>query len=548
MINSSIFNKLFFALSVVFLASCDNDFNELGSSIIEDDIHHDNITRIEAGVTAFDKATGAVQSNNLPINSIGFYKNPAFGTTTAHFVSQVKLNTLNPQFTTNVEIDTVYFYVPYFTKSATNNSDGTTTYELDSIKGNTNASMRLNVYENRFFLRDTDPSQPNLTEQKYFSDQLAMVHNERNPVRLNDNSNPLENDAFKISASQIQRKKGDGTVIERFAPGIFLHLNKAFFQGKIINSPGKLINQTVFKEWFRGLYFNVEPTGDDGAMAALDWSKGKVVIIYKQDKVAGIEGTVSADRVRNTLELNMAEIAAVSINTVNFFENNYSPAFSSGIATTTAEEASGENRLFIKGGQGSVAYIDINTSAFSQYIINSKVQEPKIVVNEANLTFYVDQSSSATGGMKDVAKDDEPLRVYLYDLKNKRPIYDYYLDATANTLSPKFNKNVHGGIIEREGGKGRRYKLRLTHHINNIINHDSTNVRLALVVSENINFIGNAALKSPINFNNGTSTDYIPAASVISPTGTVLFGNNIPVGDPNYDKRLKLEIFYTKPN
>jgi len=30
--------------------------------------------------------------------------------------------------------------------------------------------------------------------------------------------------------------------------------------------------------------------------------------------------------------------------------------------------------------------------------------------------------------------------------------------------------------------------------------------------------------------------------------GTILYGNNIPFGDSNYDKRLKLEIYYTKPN
>jgi hypothetical protein len=39
-----------------------------------------------------------------------------------------------------------------------------------------------------------------------------------------------------------------------------------------------------------------------------------------------------------------------------------------------------------------------------------------------------------------------------------------------------------------------------------------------------------------------------PSAAVYNPLGTVLFGNNIPSTDPNYAKRLKLEIFYTKPN
>ncbi|WP_262886104.1 hypothetical protein [Flavobacterium phycosphaerae] len=35
--------------------------------------------------------------------------------------------------------------------------------------------------------------------------------------------------------------------------------------------------------------------------------------------------------------------------------------------------------------------------------------------------------------------------------------------------------------------------------------------------------------------------------SVMNPLGTILYGTNIPEGDINYGKRLKLEIIYTKP-
>jgi hypothetical protein len=31
----------------------------------------------------------------------------------------------------------------------------------------------------------------------------------------------------------------------------------------------------------------------------------------------------------------------------------------------------------------------------------------------------------------------EPQRVYVYDLKNNRPIVDYFLDGTTNSLNPK---------------------------------------------------------------------------------------------------------------
>lgn len=35
--------------------------------------------------------------------------------------------------------------------------------------------------------------------------------------------------------------------------------------------------------------------------------------------------------------------------------------------------------------------------------------------------------------------------------------------------------------------------------------------------------------------------------SVANMLGTVLYGSNLPVGDPNEDKKLKLTIYYTEP-
>ena len=162
----------------------------------------------------------------------------------------------------------------------------------------------------------------------------------------------------------------------------------------------------------------------------------------------------------------------------------------------------------------------------------------KPLINEANLTFNIDNSEI-------YSQEYEPYRIYLYDLNNNRPIIDYYTDVSLNSL-PKFNKAIHGGIIEKATtGRGIQYKIRLTNHIRNLINKDSTNIRLGLVVTEAIATVTSAKLKTPTL--TGIPIDRTPLSSVINPLGTVLFGNNIPVGDTNYAKRLKLEIFYTKP-
>jgi hypothetical protein len=64
-------------------------------------------------------------------------------------------------------------------------------------------------------------------------------------------------------------------------------------------------------------------------------------------------------------------------------------------------------------------------------------------------------------------------------------------------------------------------------------------------VTESINIIDNYSLETPIY---SEQIKKVPVASFMNPLGTILFGNNISKESADYDKRLKLEIFYTKPD
>jgi hypothetical protein len=142
-----------------------------------------------------------------------------------------------------------------------------------------------------------------------------------------------------------------------------------------------------------------------------------------------------------------------------------------------------------------------------------------------------------------MASSNEPNRIYLYDLTNNRPVVDYYLDAT-NAADTKKSKYVFDGLINKEAvtnGRGQTYKVRITNQIRNLVKYtDSTNVKLGLVVTENIADAAFSKLKSANTF-----TSKLPRASVMNPLGTVLYGSHpsVPV-----EKRIKLQIYYTKPN
>lgn len=548
-----LFKTLFVALTLVLFASCDKDFNELGSDLVNDD-HYLFEKDVTKSITAYNQKVGPVETSNLPVNALGYYNNPVFGKTKASYVTQLEMNTLNPTFKSHVVIDSVYLYIPYFcTFKSKDSGTGDSTYRLDSIQGS--GKFDLKIYENRYYLRDFDPSSPlGLTEkQKYYSNQTpqfdAAVLANGGEI-LNSAASPSgENTDFNFSPSELKYsyiKNGESVIKERKTPGMSILLDKTFFMNKIINAPaGKLINNNVFKEYFRGLYFKVGEYGGSapqGTMSLLDFDKGTIIISYHQDKVESIEQAPASGRERKTFQLNLAG------NSVNLYENDNNPTYESAI--TAGQNPGGHERLYLKGQEGSTTVISLfGAEVGGKYPELEQLRHPadgkKWLVNEASLSFYIDRDIMKNANDDNVSPP-EPNRITLYDYTNNRPLLDYFSDNTTSGLTAKYNKLVYGGIIEKtvvsDGvKKGLKYKMRITNHIRSLIkNNDSTNVKLGLIVTENIASFTNQKIKTPLS----EFYKKVPTASVMSPRGTVIYGTSPNVPE---NKRLKLEIYYTKP-
>ncbi len=526
---NSLHNALVAVFFLVFLSSCDKDFNTIGGDIIGDD-HFDLLSYRDANVTAFNQRVGVIQSNNLDINPLGVYNNPVFGKMTAHLVTQLEVNStnFNPVYGANIEVESVELTIPYSATKLSTNSEGESTYELDSIYGTVASKMKLSVYENGFFIRDLDPSSNFTTLQKYYSDQKADFDAAIVGARLNDDEALEQNDEFYFNATErvittVSEEGVESTT--RAVPAMVLQLNKDFFKTKVLSSQGKasMVNNNVFKNYFRGLYFKVdEIPGESNALSLLNFKQGTIVIKYKEDLVLN---TGEVTRVERSVSLNLLG------NTVSLqeFENN--PSYENAIANSNTE--TGDATLFLKGGVGSMAVIDL----FSPEQLET-LRANRWLINEANLTFYIDNATMGTA-------TPEPNRIYLYDLNNKRPVVDFFTDFTTNSAKPKYGKIIHSGLIRKESsedGRGIYYKIRITNHISNLIRLDSTNVRLGLVVTEDYRFFSNISRK---NTQTEDLVDVVPLGSAFSPLGTVLYGSHPTVPE---SKRLKLEVFYTKPN
>jgi hypothetical protein len=551
------------------IISCDKDFNSIDSVVIGD--NHFDLEKYEVeSLIAYSKATGPVQANNLPLNALGIYDNPKFGLTKAHFVTQVELGAENPSFGYNPVIDSVYLYVPYFSSLQSTETSGERIYELDSIYGNANTGkFKLSVLENNYFLRDYDPTDNLQSAQKYFSNDKNLVDPLKGTEILNNSTTISQNNEFYFSNKEVYIYKTNGSglyldtnggvlsdqndttlriIKDRKTPGMWLDLKKSFFQQKIIDATasGNLFNNNIFKNYFRGLLFEVEEINPgQGALAILDFSRAELKILYK----ASVDPTVDnpdPTRTRREISLRIGYNSSSSLrnNSINFLEHTNSVAYQAGIQNS--DEILGSNKLFIKGGDGSVAFIDLFGNGELETLRNN-VSNQNWLVNDATLTFYIDKTA-----MVGVDKGSEPERIYIFDATNNAVIVDYSFDATTSS-KPKNNKVIFGGIIERETDdtkKGIKYTVRLTEHIKSVLKVDSNgdyqdNIKIGISVTESINLVSTAALKNPISAN-GVAIESIPLASILNPLGTILYGNVITNPD-DADKKLKLNIYFTKP-
>jgi hypothetical protein len=572
--------KKFFLNTAIFILligtiSCDKDFNTIGSDVIGE--NNFDFEKVDISVDAFSKKTGAVQSNNLPVNHLGIYNDPAFGITKAHYVSQITLAAENSTIGDSQVIDSVYLYVPYFFDSSetVTATDGSKTYELDSVYGyNESSKFKLHVYENGYYIRDFDPDNNFESAQKYYTDdKSSKIDPFKNPELLNNSTNISQNEAFFIENREIiiyetngagEFVDADGVLLstpadissrvvkERKTPGIWLDLKNSYFQNKLFGAAasGKLVSNTLFKDYFRGLLFEVEEiTPGVGSMATLDFSKAEIKILYKATtNTTNASGAPVVTITNNTLVLNIGHNgSAKRNNSINLIENTFSADFNANF-NTNGESAVGAD-LYVKGGNGAVTYIDIPMSGPLGLSL-SDYKSKGYLINEANLVFYI--NTTKMGG-----NSIEPERIYLFDATNNTPVIDYYADGSTSSDS-KRGKYGFGGIITRESvdpKKGIKYKIRLSSHINNVLNGDddvNENIRLGLVVSENINTFTSGFLKTP--FTIGTDeVKLLPFSSIMSPLGTVLHGSSSTATYTDDDgvvvpMKLKLEIYYTKPN
>ncbi|EPR69979.1 hypothetical protein ADIWIN_3842 [Winogradskyella psychrotolerans RS-3] len=370
-----------------------------------------------------------------------------------------------------------------------------------------------------------------------------------------DNEIDINDKGYSLKDVNNLDENGDKTLLSNEPPAIRIMLEPSFWEDKILAKEGDAVlsNLNNFTEYFRGLYFKAETVNDDGSFLVLNTtSSNNANITIYYSKLT--ESTTDDDELRDS----STYVLTFGSNKINFLDNDFT------LPINNVDATNGDSRIYLKGGQGAIAGIRLfdgfdneagisNFDKFRNDFVNledNKFESSKRLVNEANLVFYVDREQL---DLLNEDPDNEPNRLYLYDAQNKTPLVDYYLDA-ANTNLPSFSRIRHLGPLQRvedetdaDYEKGIKYKLKITEHINNLLLSDSTNVELGLAVSLNVNIEDPSISFSQSKVKTGDDLNLtVPISSVLSPRGTILYGNNVT--DQDESKRVYLEIYYTEPN
>jgi hypothetical protein len=513
-----IFIKRSVFLSALFLIfsgiiSCEKDFNDIGTTIINNSqfATNDTILEVEISMVSIDQVRGdgiGLPAGILGQYLLGVYNNNNYQKIEASIVSQLGIFSNfdvvggEDTDTTDVhtEFDLAILRIPY---QATLTSVNPRVYSLDSVIGNRETPFTLNVYEIDRFLNNLDPvnpSQGNSYQSNLTSADYSPIGSALN-ADMNYQFIPSETDTVYYFDRTLKSQETfkDSIKLANGIPFATIPLNKQKFEefmSKYDNA--EFDSQDAFNNYFRGIL--LEATGSDGSLVSLSLSDipPSVELYYTNTVTNSTTGTVT-----DTIQKNDSyQLTGV--------RNSLYKMSGSGTASG--------NQFPIQGTSGTMANIKIFKDGLAG------LQAKNWLVNDASLTFYVDQN---TVGFDTIAT---PSRLFLY--KNG-------VDAS-NNPNPSVLKDllsegpdVFGGLRELSDDKRpNKYNFRITDYVSDLLSGAS-----------NYNPVLGLKVYNPTD---SPTTDTIVNSYNWNPKAVMLF-NHLPAdGELEGTRKAQLKISYSE--
>ncbi len=503
------------------LTSCEDEIG-LGSGLVGGDAEG-NVTSYD--VLAYNTYTDSIRSDQKVLQNalLGVYEDNVFGKTNASFVTQLRLNTTTPSFGTNARVDSVNLIIPVYTISDSDSvvtdtinlskpgikpEDTDTiliskTYKVDSIYGNRNASMKINVREINTVL---------YTDQIYYSKSASGAEDYIDVAPTILGSATVGD---KVRNITIKQKNSDSEIYTE-SVGYKISLSKEYFQEKIINNQntGGLSDYATFlRNVIKGFHFSAE---DQGFLFAFNPSNLELKMYYSYDST-----TDASTRENSTSTFNLTSFWAstqgpnVQVAQLEHsgksgeFLNNLNPSY----------KTTGSPRLYLNGADGTRINVKFPEDQIAR--LKQDAQTNNWTIIGAKLKFYIDESYNFPKPGFILAwneYEDEGTKVNaLYsDLIN-------YYNAYPNTVH--FNPFV---------GNNDYYTIDISLHIKDMIEKGKVFLDQDMIVT-----MGNFLL-STSDYSTLYSTNPLYRNTISNPGRVVLHGN----ASENVDKKLKLLVYY----
>ena len=434
------------------ITSCEKDFSEVGTNVVTNDKFETGEILLDVEITPIDLQNVQADNINASISDywLGVYNNPNAKKIEASIVSQLGyISGLKTQENvvdgdTIFSLDKVILKLPYQATAKT--SGGVTSYKLDSILGDPDTAVDIQVLQNETFLNTLDPLDPT-KKNSFFSDAEYLGN-----TVLNENSTPY---SFKPKASdtifkfnRIDRSvslantttyedilrvyNAQGAKIPFLAIPLDLTTMKSIFWDEFENT--SFSSKDDFDEYFKGI--KIIASGNNGAMAPFNLATTPTpsVDFYYTKSV------LEAGNVKDTIQSKYTFPLSGIRNSIY----KMSP-----IAMQPPA-----NKFVIQGTAGSSAEIKI--------LDNAKVQELRAnnwLINDVSLTFYVDQTINTEANII-------PQQLFLYQNKDNGTG-----GITPTHISDSYNEPAYfgGNLTLTEDENPEKYIFRITDYISNLL-------------------------------------------------------------------------------
>ncbi len=523
--------------------SCENDFRNVGVSIVDNNIFSTNSYVSE--VISYSKNIEKNQTNGLFHYLLGVQRDDIFGKLEASIVAQLNLPETNPDFGTNAVLDSVVIDIPYLATLNGTNSNDTPNFDLDSIWTTGDKTIQLNVFELGTYLSSVDPNDPTETK-KYFSDDDFDKVNPGSPL-FSGVIAPSAIDTVLFVKRYKYPNYPDLTTKNVYTtdtikktdtkPSLKIPLDKEAIQTIIQDnaSSSDFASNANFQHFFRGLYFEaLETTETDASLMTLSMSDATMTLYYSNDVVEDegtdedLDGNGVTGETGVTVRTPESFIFPLTGVKANLYDRDYNGDFVESYITT-ANEITGEEILFTQGAGGVLSVIklfgdDANSNEIPDEL--EMLREKNWLINDAQLVLYINPNN---------ATNWTPERLFIYNLKNELDPDPDAVDTQLLDALPQSIGALNGTLVRNEDDEPEKYIFHLTDFISEIIKSDTE-----LVLYD----LGLKVYNESDSPDTQVATDTIVASINTNPKGIVLNGN-LPISEEN---RIKLEIYYSEKN